>query len=324
MRQRGPFLHDSINRGEGLHKKIIVHGDNKPLYPDGDSKDEVAYSLLDNTLPLTKKFTKPKNMKSVIGDSAPAVAASKVSPAVSVSGIFGSQSDEFLDVHGSQSSSSYHRADSDIVDDVIHITDLVSPDSNVEELPPMLSVTPFPSVYPFMRVPYDDCNDFREREVGFKLRLEEFRIFLSQSDHSRISCWNRTEPITLSQRNMLQECIHTDGTYCAVSTMLNLDEQYPRHSIGWQTVRDFQYACTECRVKRWYMPLSRHRAGDCPYLQHGQLGTIYNVVAWSGVMGPPSIQQCDSEAISNSGLFMRCQHLVVLGQRPAKCFLLLS
>jgi hypothetical protein len=68
--------------------------------------------------------------------------------------------------------------------------------------------------------------------VGFKLRLEEFRVFLSQSDHVKGSCWNRTEPFTLSQKKMLQECVHTEGTYCAVSTMLNLDEQYPRHNIG--------------------------------------------------------------------------------------------
>lgn len=101
--------------------------------------------------------------------------------------------------------------------------------------------------------------------------------------------------------------VYTESTYCAVSTMLNLDEQYPRHNIGWNTVREFQFACAECRIKRWYMPLSRHWAHDCPYLQHSQLGTIYNVIAWSGVMGPPSIQHSDSEAISNSGLFMRCQ-----------------
>ncbi len=90
---------------------------------------------------------------------------------------FGSKSDEFLDVHSPQSSVSYHRGDSDVVDEQTEITDLVTPDSNVEVLPPMLSVVPFPAIYPFIRVPFTDCNDFREREVGFKLRLEEFRVF---------------------------------------------------------------------------------------------------------------------------------------------------
>jgi hypothetical protein len=136
----------------------------------------------------------------VVHESAPAVAAKKISPAVSANGIFGSESDEFLDVYSPPSSSSYHRANLEIVDEANEVTDLVSPDSNVEVLQPMLSVVPFPTIYPFMRVPFTDCNDFREREVGFKLRLEEFRVFLSQSDHVKVSCWNRTEPFTLPQR----------------------------------------------------------------------------------------------------------------------------
>jgi hypothetical protein len=80
--------------------------------------------------------------------------------------IFGSESDEFMDVHSPQSSDSYHKADSDVADNERRITDLVTPDSNAEILSPLLSVVPFPAVYPFMRVPFTDCNDFREREVG--------------------------------------------------------------------------------------------------------------------------------------------------------------
>ena len=53
--------------------------------------------------------------------------------------IFGSESDEFMDVHSPQSSASYNRGDSDVADERRRITDLVTADSNVEVLPPMLS-----------------------------------------------------------------------------------------------------------------------------------------------------------------------------------------
>ncbi len=45
-KKRGSYLCDSINRGEGLRKKFIPHGDNKPLYSDGDSEEEPDTRLL--------------------------------------------------------------------------------------------------------------------------------------------------------------------------------------------------------------------------------------------------------------------------------------
>lgn len=90
------------------------------------------------------------------------------------------------------------------------------------------------------------------------------------------------------------------GTHCTVLTILNFDQKFPSESV-----RELQYACTDCRVKRWYYLLSRHRAHDCSYLQHKQLGDIYNVISWTGVMVPPTSNEI--EAISNTGLFMRAQ-----------------
>lgn len=49
----------SIKRGQGLRQKFIAHGDDKPIYPDGDSEEEVDDALLDSTLPLAKRLSKP-------------------------------------------------------------------------------------------------------------------------------------------------------------------------------------------------------------------------------------------------------------------------
>lgn len=202
--------------------------------------------MLDDALPLSKRLAKPKSAKNRMTAIVENVAASKFSPSSLTKDIFGSESDEYLKIDSPASSASYQRADSDGADVQQAVTDLATPESDDEAYPPILSITPFPSLHPIMRVPFTDCNDFRERESGFKLRLEEFKVFLSQTDHIKGSCWNRTEPITLSQKNMLQECVHSEGTYCTVFTMLNLNEKYPRHHIGWDTVSEFQYACTEC------------------------------------------------------------------------------
>ena len=195
-KKRGPYLPDSINRGEGLRKKFIPHGDNKPMYPDGDSDEELDTHLLHDSLPLSTQLARSKApKKKMMTAIAEDIAASKFSPASLSKDVFESESDEFLKIDSPVSSANYHRAESVGEDESAVVTDLVTPDSQNEAHPPILSVIPYPRVYPFMRVPFTDCNDFREREVGFKLRLEEFRVFLSQTDHVKGACWNRTEPI---------------------------------------------------------------------------------------------------------------------------------
>ncbi len=105
----------------------------KPLYSDGDSEDDFDDDLLDETLPLSHRLTKsklPKTVKALKHEPIPEIAASKLSTLVLTKDIFGSESDEFLNVHSPQSNSSYHRADSVGEDRSAVVTDLVTPDSS--------------------------------------------------------------------------------------------------------------------------------------------------------------------------------------------------
>lgn len=110
-RKRGPLFHDSINKSKGLRKKFIAHGDDKPIYPD--SEEEVDDRLLEETLPLPKRLAKLKSTTSLLHGVIPEVVANKVSPPLLTKQIFGSESDEFLDVHSPQSSARCRRADLD-------------------------------------------------------------------------------------------------------------------------------------------------------------------------------------------------------------------
>lgn len=175
-------------------------------------------------------------------------------------------------------------------------------DLSEEEVPvnPRLVVEPLPTRIPYERVTHYVCNDYRERTPEFRRKLKEFQVYLAQHDHVSKGNWNRSEPFSERHKEILQRCVHPDGVHFTVSTMMNLDKQFPGHGIPWGIVRDYQYACEICRVRRWFAPLTRHRHTDCPFVQSPLLATVNTLADWSGVQCPPEPID-DDEAVCNWG-----------------------
>jgi hypothetical protein len=209
--KRREYLHDSLNPSlkKKCLKRFVACDEFKGSYPDGDVQEILYPEILEQgPVPNTNS---PSVFRALPKNSRPIVTRLK----------------EILQEATASDVASSKRAQV-VVDD--EWDQLRSRPMYVQE---------FPREIPYARVPFTECNYFRERLPVFQKKLAEFQVHLSQVDHIGATQSHRSEPFLRYQKDMLQECVHADGVYAAVSTMINLDESFPRHGLSWDTVRSY-------------------------------------------------------------------------------------
>lgn len=127
-----------------------------------------------------------------------------------------------------------------------------------------IKYSPFPTALSYSKVTYSDCNNYRKTQTNVWIRLENFRVYLSQHDHINRSSWNWLELFSLHATTIWMSNIPY-MEYSLYQLIDFLTIHY--HNVTHGTVREFQYACSHCRVKRWHCLLTRQRAQDCSSLQ---------------------------------------------------------